>query len=132
MEHAIAAKLMSMSGNNGGRNGGSPSDGRARPKPPAGPERSRQAQSARAKNSAARAPSSSSTHGRIALAPKETPLSSQHSISREQLLRGIKVGTAGAVGATLFALTGGLAAPGIAAGLAAVGRYRSAMIDHCL
>ena len=36
-------------------------------------------------------------------------------------MRGIKVGAAGAVGATLFALTGGLAAPGIAAGLAAVG-----------
>ena len=39
-------------------------------------------------------------------------------------MRGIKVGAAGAVGATLFALTGGLAAPGIAAGLAAVGKKR--------
>ncbi len=64
---------------------------------------------------------SSSTHGRIALAQKDPPTSSQYGVSREQLLRGIKVGTAGAVGATLFALTGGLAAPGIAAGLAAVG-----------
>ena len=50
-------------------------------------------------------------------------MSSHHGISREQLLRGMKVGTAGAIGATLFAITGGLAAPGIAAGLAAVGRY---------
>lgn len=64
--------------------------------------------------------SSSVSHGRIALAPKDTPLSSQHGLSREQLLRGLKIGGAGAIGATLFALTGGLAAPGIAAGLAAV------------
>ena len=65
-----------------------------------------------AKSASVASSPSSSRHGRIALAPKETPLSSQHGISREQLLRGIKVGTAGAVGATLFALTGGLAAPG--------------------
>ncbi|KAL7536986.1 hypothetical protein ACHAXR_007520, partial [Thalassiosira sp. AJA248-18] len=119
MEHAIAAKLISMSGN-------------ARPKQATASKntagtrttetrRNRQKQSSRAKKMQPTASSpSSSTHGRIALAPKETPLSSQHGISKEQLLRGIKVGTAGAVGATLFALTGGLAAPGIAAGLAAV------------
>ena len=41
-------------------------------------------------------------------------------ISREQLMRGLKVGSAGVVAGTLFAVTGGLAAPGIAAGIAAI------------
>ena len=116
MEHAIAFKLISMSGGthqsessaSNNKNGIS----------------NMQKQSPRAKRSGPAASSpSSSTHGRITLAPKETPMSSHHGISREQLLRGIKVGSAGAIGATLFAITGGLAAPGIAAGLAAVGRY---------
>lgn len=116
MEHAIAAKLISMMGEtrqsessaSSSKNGTS----------------NRQGQSSRAKGTGPEASSpSSSSHGRIALAPKETPMSSHHGISREQLLRGIKVGSAGAIGATLFAITGGLAAPGIAAGLAAVGRY---------
>ena len=41
-------------------------------------------------------------------------------LSREQLVRGLKVGSAGVVAGTLFAVTGGLAAPGIAAGIAAL------------
>jgi hypothetical protein len=40
--------------------------------------------------------------------------------SKEQLLRGVKIGGVGIVAGTLFALTGGLAAPGIAAGVAAI------------
>eukprot|EP00804_Cyclotella_cryptica_P025141 CCRYP_012992-RD/>CCRYP_012992-RD protein AED:0.10 eAED:0.10 QI:78/0.77/0.8/1/0.88/0.9/10/197/1465 len=88
MEHAIATKLIAMSGlsnpNSSGKKSQINNHSSSRSPPKQAPN---------------------STHGRIALAPKETPLSSQH---------------AGAVGATLFALTGGLAAPGIAAGLAAV------------
>mmetsp|Transcript_19441 Transcript_19441/g.36305 ORF Transcript_19441/g.36305 Transcript_19441/m.36305 type:complete len:1551 (-) Transcript_19441:468-5120(-) len=99
MEHAIAAKLISMSGNSkdssAGKNTGTTQTAESRRK-------------AKKTNS----------HGRIALAPKQ--ITSQHGVTKEQLLRGLKVGTAGALGATLFALTGGLAAPGIAAGLAAV------------
>ena len=41
-------------------------------------------------------------------------------ITREQLVRGVKIGSAGIVAGTLFAFTGGFAAPGIAAGIAAV------------
>ena len=41
-------------------------------------------------------------------------------LSREQIVRGLKVGSAGLVAGTLFAVTGGLAAPGIAAGIAAI------------
>ena len=41
-------------------------------------------------------------------------------ITREKLVRGVKIGGAGILAGTLFALTGGLAAPGIAAGVAAV------------
>ena len=41
-------------------------------------------------------------------------------ITKEQILRGVKIDGAGIVAGTLFALTGGLAAPGIAAGVAAV------------
>eukprot|EP00977_Amphora_coffeiformis_P008609 scaffold1953_cov176-Amphora_coffeaeformis.AAC.27 len=40
--------------------------------------------------------------------------------SREQIVRGIKVGAMGMAAAGLFAVTGGLAAPGIAAGVAAI------------
>lgn len=123
MEHAIAAKLISMSGNSRPKKE-SPAGGKKSGTQPIESKSNRQKQSSRSNKTASTASSpSSSTHGRIALAPKETPLSSQHGISREQLLRGIKVGAAGAVGATLFALTGGLAAPGIAAGLAAIGEY---------
>lgn len=122
MEHAIAAKLIAMSGGETSAESGSDSGanrGRgSRQKSSAAAASRSHSQSAPA--SANTTPNSSTHGGRIALAPKETPTSSQHGISREQLLRGIKVGTAGAVGATLFALTGGLAAPGIAAGLAAV------------
>ena len=42
------------------------------------------------------------------------------SITRDQVIRGLKVGAVGAAAATVFALTGGLAAPGIAAAAAAV------------
>jgi hypothetical protein len=116
MEHAIALKLITMS------EGTHQSESSASNKKNG--KSNRQKQSPREKSSGLTASSpSSSTHGRITLAPKETPMSSHHGISREQLLRGMKVGTAGAIGATLFAITGGLAAPGIAAGLAAVGRY---------
>ena len=107
MEHSIAAKLIDMS------------------KVSAAKERQQRRGQSSAEPRGGHAPSSSSmsssSHGRIALAPKETPISSNHGVSKEQIMRGIKVGAAGAVGATLFALTGGLAAPGIAAGLAAVG-----------
>ncbi|CAB9528307.1 Transmembrane and coiled-coil domain-containing protein 4 [Seminavis robusta] len=40
-------------------------------------------------------------------------------LSREQWVRGLKIGSAGLVAGTIFAVTGGLAAPGIAAGVAA-------------
>jgi len=113
MEHTIAAKLIAMSGESAEvETDTSASRGQ-------GSSASR-SHSQSAPPSVNTTPNSSTHGGRIALAPKEPPTSSQHGISREQLLRGIKVGTAGAVGATLFALTGGLAAPGIAAGLAAV------------
>ena len=107
MEQAIAAKLIAMS---------KVSDTTAK--------KSQKKSFSSSGNAPKQLPNNTSTssvsHGRIALAPKENPLSSQHGLSKEQLLRGLKIGTAGAVGATLFALTGGLAAPGIAAGLAAV------------
>eukprot|EP01082_Thalassiosira_pseudonana_P007245 g6965.t1 g6965 contig23:1583216-1587175(+) len=114
MEHAIAAKLISMSGQGSGT---TPTTKASQKQ--SQPNRVSQRQLA---NDARSSSSSSSnvSHGRIALAPKDTPISAQHGLSKEQLLRGLKIGTAGAVGATLFALTGGLAAPGIAAGLAAV------------
>ena len=41
-------------------------------------------------------------------------------ITRQQLMRGLKVGAVGVAAGSLFAVTGGLAAPGIAAGLAAI------------
>ncbi|KAL7575719.1 hypothetical protein ACA910_003053 [Epithemia clementina (nom. ined.)] len=41
-------------------------------------------------------------------------------ITRQQLIRGLKVGAVGVAAGSLFAVTGGLAAPGIAAGLAAI------------
>lgn len=41
-------------------------------------------------------------------------------ITRQQFIRGVKIGSAGVVAGSLFALTGGLAAPGIAAGIAAL------------
>lgn len=107
LEHAIAAKLIAMSENH---------DKNHSPRK----KKNDMMRSSRHNKSSLASSPSNSTHGRIALAPKEMPLSSQHGISREQLMRGLKIGTAGAVGATLFALTGGLAAPGIAAGLAAV------------
>lgn len=44
----------------------------------------------------------------------------QKGLSREQIVRGIKIGSVGIVAGTLFAVTGGLAAPGIAAGIAAL------------
>jgi len=40
--------------------------------------------------------------------------------TRDQILRGLKIGGTAVVAGTLFAVTGGLAAPGIAAGVAAV------------
>jgi hypothetical protein len=46
--------------------------------------------------------------------------SSGNLLTKEQIVRGVKIGGAGLVAGTLFALTGGLAAPGIAAGVAAV------------
>lgn len=52
--------------------------------------------------------------------PKTGDGSGGGGISRQQILRGVKIGGAGIVAGTLFALTGGLAAPGIAAGVAAV------------
>lgn len=53
-------------------------------------------------------------------APKGSMRELRRGISREQLMRGLKVGSAGLVAGTLFAVTGGLAAPGIAAGIAAI------------
>mmetsp|Transcript_31828 Transcript_31828/g.48711 ORF Transcript_31828/g.48711 Transcript_31828/m.48711 type:complete len:892 (-) Transcript_31828:69-2744(-) len=47
-------------------------------------------------------------------------IASRKRLTREQIVRGLKVGSAGVVAGTLFALTGGLAAPGIAAGIAAI------------
>ncbi len=44
----------------------------------------------------------------------------QKGLSREQIVRGLKIGSVGLVAGTLFAVTGGLAAPGIAAGIAAI------------
>ena len=46
--------------------------------------------------------------------------STEGGITKEQVMRGLKVGSAGILAGTLFAVTGGLAAPGIAAGIAAV------------
>uniref|UniRef100_A0A7S1CY39 DUF726 domain-containing protein n=1 Tax=Cyclophora tenuis TaxID=216820 RepID=A0A7S1CY39_CYCTE len=46
--------------------------------------------------------------------------SSKRGITREQVIRGLKVGSAGVVAGTLFAVSGGLAAPAIATGLAAL------------
>ena len=41
-------------------------------------------------------------------------------VTRQQIMRGLKVGAVGVAAGSLFAVTGGLAAPGIAAGLAAI------------
>ena len=46
--------------------------------------------------------------------------SSSGGVTREQLLRGLKIGGTAVIAGTLFAVTGGLAAPGIAAGVAAL------------
>jgi hypothetical protein len=45
---------------------------------------------------------------------------SSSGFSRDSILRGLKIGGAAVVAGTLFAVTGGLAAPGIAAGVAAI------------
>jgi hypothetical protein len=50
---------------------------------------------------------------------QQTKPKSSGNLTKEQLLRGAKIGGAGIVAGTLFALTGGLAAPGIAAGISA-------------
>lgn len=47
--------------------------------------------------------------------------SDEKSKKKEQLIRGLKIGTAGVVAGTLLVVTGGMAAPGIAAGLGALG-----------
>lgn len=52
--------------------------------------------------------------------PRKTNPNDNVFITREQLVRGVKIGGAGILAGTLFAVTGGLAAPGIAAGVAAV------------
>lgn len=41
-------------------------------------------------------------------------------VTREQIMRGIKIGSAGLVAGTIFAVTGGLAAPGILTGISAI------------
>eukprot|EP00934_Nitzschia_sp_Nitz4_P009283 Nitzschia sp. Nitz4//scaffold4_size323378//124331//127668//NITZ4_000651-RA/size323378-snap-gene-0.414-mRNA-1//1//CDS//3329553372//9273//frame0 len=46
--------------------------------------------------------------------------SQKSGVTREKILRGMKIGSAGLVAGALFALTGGMAAPGIATGVAAV------------
>jgi hypothetical protein len=53
-------------------------------------------------------------------APNGSRRQLRRGISRQQLMRGLKVGSVGLVAGTLFAVTGGLAAPGIAAGIAAI------------
>lgn len=87
MEHAIAAKLISMSGQGSGT---TPTTKASQKQ--SQPNRVSQRQLA---NDARSSSSSSSnvSHGRIALAPKDTPISAQHGLSKEQLLRGLKIGT---------------------------------------
>lgn len=51
----------------------------------------------------------------------DNAVKTRREITREKILRGLKIGTAGVAAGTLMAVTGGLAAPGIAAGLAATG-----------
>jgi len=57
---------------------------------------------------------------RTAASKKMTVVPAGPMFSREQLIRGLKIGSAGLVAGTIFAVTGGLAAPGIAAGVAAI------------
>ena len=52
--------------------------------------------------------------------PRKTNPNDNVLITKDQLVRGVKIGGAGILAGTLFAVTGGLAAPGIAAGIAAV------------
>ena len=51
--------------------------------------------------------------------PNTNPSSSY--FTRVNIIRSLKIGSVGAVAGTLFAVTGGMAAPGIAAGMAALG-----------
>ncbi|EJK77203.1 hypothetical protein THAOC_00983, partial [Thalassiosira oceanica] len=91
MEHSIAAKLIEMS--------------KASAEKERQQRRGQSSSEPRGRHAPSSSNMSSSSHGRIALAPKETPMSSNHGVSKEQIMRGIKVGAAGAVGATLFART---------------------------
>jgi hypothetical protein len=59
-------------------------------------------------------------HGRKNTAQSSAGAGEFRGFSREQIVRGIKVGAMGMAAAGLFAVTGGLAAPGIAAGVAAI------------
>lgn len=65
----------------------------------------------------------SALSGRSSRRPSHTTrtVSQQPSgLTKEQILRGLKIGGTAVVAGTLFAVTGGLAAPGIAAGVAAL------------
>mmetsp|Transcript_28607 Transcript_28607/g.34846 ORF Transcript_28607/g.34846 Transcript_28607/m.34846 type:complete len:892 (+) Transcript_28607:79-2754(+) len=50
----------------------------------------------------------------------ETAEGQVNTLTRSRLMRGLKIGSAGVVAGTLFAITGGLAAPAIAAGISTI------------
>ncbi|KAL3913431.1 MAG: hypothetical protein SGARI_000661, partial [Bacillariaceae sp.] len=102
LEHSLAQRLLRLSGSSTGATAaGSPSPGQQQ-------AASKQQQQQHQRKSSKTSSSSVSTNN-----------SNNMSLTRDQVIRGVKIGGAGLVAGTLFAFTGGLAAPGIAAGVAA-------------
>ena len=49
----------------------------------------------------------------------------RHKVTRKNVIRGLHIGTVGVVAGTLFAITGGLVAPALTAGIASIGAAAS-------
>ena len=87
---------------------------RAQQQPQQGPDKRR------GNNQTATQPQQKQRSRAIVPAESEPTPPDRYSVTREQVMRGLKVGSAGLAAGAIFALTGGLAAPGIAAGVAAM------------
>jgi hypothetical protein len=79
------------------------------------------AEQAKSSSSSSSSSKSDKTKGEGGAGASEESKKGARRFSRKNIVRGLKVGTAGIVAGTLLAVTGGLAAPGIAAGLVALG-----------
>ena len=104
LEHCIAARLIRLS--------------KEQQKVQRQQQQQQQQHRASSNSSASRAARHSQVHPKPATS--QDRVAPTAALSREQFVRGLKIGSAGLVAGSLFAVTGGLAAPGIAAGLAAI------------